>query len=123
MVTAQASDAGTEKIVPVHFSLTNFTLAAVGDPSCSSTSDNCGHIHLLVDPSDDGGVSACDAPNLPYNNAITSGTEGDAIISQCPIKNGKHTIRLELHHNVSHAPVQVNGQTVSAQIQVTVSGA
>jgi|GEM_PF-1483183 len=115
MVTAQASDAGTDKIVPVDFTLTNFTLVPPGTASCSNTSDNCGHIHLLIDS-----ATACGAP--PYNNAITSGTEGDAIVSKCTTPNGMHTIILELHHN-DHTPVKVNGTTVSAKVQVTVSGA
>jgi hypothetical protein len=85
-------------------------------PNLKST-DNCGHIHVLVDG------SACTPMGAPYNNAANTSGPVNAILSSCPMAtiNGPHTILLELHHD-DHTPVQVNGATVSASVMITASG-
>ncbi len=111
-VTPTEADGGGEEDILVSFSLGDFTLMAPG--SCGST-PNCGHIHLLID-----GANSCGGP--PYNNAITSGTSGNAIISKCSQVNGSHVISLELHddqHNPINGP---NGQVISSSVTITVQG-
>jgi hypothetical protein len=98
--------------VAVAFTTMNFTLA---DPtmtgSCNAMSDNCGHIHVLVDG------MACTPSGSPYNNdAIASPAQ--AILSNCPMVNGMHKITLELHHQ-DHSAIQVGGMTVQDSVMVT----
>jgi hypothetical protein len=114
-------DSGPDEVVTVDFTLMNFTLALPGSGECSKTSNNCGHIHLFVDPNPDGGLSACDSPDLPYNAVVAVDSPCDAIISSCPAIDGMHTILLELHHD-DHTPVQVDGLTISSSVVVTVTG-
>jgi hypothetical protein len=114
-------EGGPEEVVTVDFTLTNFTMAAPGSGACSKTSNNCGHIHLFIDPNPDGGLSVCDSPDIPYNAVIASDSPCDAVFSSCPAIDGLHIIILELHHD-DHTPVLVGGVTVSASVTVTVTG-
>jgi hypothetical protein len=101
--------------VPVSFTVQNFTLVAPGTASCANTSDNCGHIHVLVDG------PACTPEGAPYNNdGIASPV--NAILSTCPTVNGMHTVTLELHHN-DHSPVlDASMNTISTQVAFTATG-
>jgi hypothetical protein len=80
-------------------------------------SDNCGHIHVLVD----GMACTPDAAGSPpYDNADATGSPAQAILNTCPTVTGNHTITLELHHN-DHSPVVPPGATmpVSDSVMVT----
>jgi hypothetical protein len=98
--------------VDVQFTADNFTFFMPMAAGCSATSDNCGHIHVLVDG------SACTPSGSPYDNADATGSPAQAILSTCPMVNGKHKITLELHHN-DHSPIQVGGMTLSSSVMVT----
>jgi hypothetical protein len=78
-----------------------------------ASSDNCGHVHVLVDG------AACTPMGAPYNNAGQA-SPIDAKLSSCPMATGAHTVMLELHHN-DHSPVQPGGSmtTVSASVMFT----
>jgi hypothetical protein len=100
---------------PVTFSTTNFMLAAAG--TCSQnlkTTDNCGHVHVFVDN------DACTPDGASYDNQAAA-SPATAILSTCPMANGTHTVRLELHRD-NHAAIQVNGATVSASVMITATG-
>ena len=102
--------------VPVTFSTTNFTLKAPG--GCGSVSNNCGHVHLLVD------TAACTPTGSPYNNDGFA-SPINAIMSNCPASDaidGSHTVTLELHSD-QHAPiVDGTGKTISGTVQFTAAG-
>jgi hypothetical protein len=105
---------------------------AAGD--CGSVSNSCGHVHIFVDPSEDGGTSPCTPMNSPYNNAsplapadggVPMFSPMNAIMSNCantdPI-NGQHTLRIELHSD-QHAPINgPDGGVLFDQIQFTATG-
>jgi len=101
--------------VPVSFTVQNFTMVNAGDPSCSNSSDNCGHVHLLIDG------SACTPSGSPYNNwGFVSPI--NAVLSSCPMANGMHKVTLELHHN-DHTPVlDASMNTISTQVGFTATG-
>jgi hypothetical protein len=117
---------------PFDFTTTNFTGKPAG--GCGSVTNNCGHIHIFVDPSEDGGVSPCTPAGSPYNNAcplleadggISPFSPCNAIMSNCsntdPI-NGSHTLRVELHSDM-HAPiVGTDGGVIFDAIQFTAAG-
>jgi hypothetical protein len=118
--------------VPITFATTNFTGMAAGD--CGSVTNNCGHVHIFVDPSEDGGTSPCTPANSPYNNAsplaeadggVTPFSPANAIMSNCANTDaidGTHTIRVELHSD-QHAPiVGTDGGVIFAQVQFTAAG-
>jgi hypothetical protein len=83
---------------------------------CSNTSNNCGHIHLLVDN------AACTPAGAPYNNDGFA-SPINAILSTCPTVNGMHTVTLELHHN-DHSPIldPTGTSTISASVTFTATG-
>jgi hypothetical protein len=103
--------------LPLTFATTNFTLAAAGTcPPAMKSTDNCGHIHILVDG------SACTPEGGPYNNEAHAPGTANAILSSCPMANGAHTVMLELHHD-DHSPVKdASGNTIAASVMVTVTG-
>jgi hypothetical protein len=105
---------GATDAVDVAFTTMNFTIVAPMTASCSNTSDNCGHIHVLVDGNN------CTPDGAPYDNADVSGSPAQAILSTCPAVTGMHKITLELHHN-DHSPIQVGGMTVQDSVMVTAS--
>jgi hypothetical protein len=109
---ATVTPTGAMSTVDVAFTVTNFSFFAPGAAGCDAKSDNCGHIHVLVDG------SACTPSGSPYDNADQTGSPAQAILSTCPKVSGAHTISLELHHT-DHSPIQVNGMTVSASVMVT----
>jgi hypothetical protein len=98
--------------VDIAFTTMSFTIADPTGTSCSATSDNCGHVHVLVDG------NACTPDGSPYNNADTTASPAQAYLSTCPMVAGMHTITLELHHQ-DHSPIQVGGMTVSNSVKVT----
>jgi hypothetical protein len=106
-----------EKDVLITFTLTGFTLMAPG--GCGSVSNTCGHIHVFVDD------TTCTPSGSPYNNAIITGTSGNAIMSNCPNTdpiNGSHTVRLELHDDQHGAILGANGQQIEDSTQFTATG-
>jgi hypothetical protein len=96
--------------VSISFETSNFVLVPPGDPSCID-SENCGHVHLLVDG------SACSPAGQPYNNDGQS-SPIDAMLTYCPSVGGSHTAVVELHHN-DHSPVIVDGSVASASVTFT----
>jgi hypothetical protein len=101
--------------VPVAFTVQNFTMVNAGDASCANTSNNCGHVHLLVDG------SACTPAGMPYNNWGYA-SPINAVLSSCPMANGMHTVTLELHHN-DHSPVlDASMNTISTHVAFTATG-
>jgi len=131
-VTVVKQAGSGEVDVPVTFATTNFTGKAAGD--CGSVTNNCGHVHVFVDPSEDGGTSPCTPANAPYNNAsplaesdggVTPFSPVNAIMSNCantdPI-NGTHVIRTELHSD-QHAPINgADGGVIYDELTFTASG-
>jgi hypothetical protein len=117
--------------IPVAFGVTDFALMPAGTcPGPSPDNNNCGHVHLYVDPSVDGGASPCTPPGDPYNNAspLTAGQAAspmNAIMSECvstDAVNGPHTLLLELHQD-NHAPVVgADGKTISSTLSFTAAG-
>jgi hypothetical protein len=117
---------------PFTFTTTGFTGMPAG--ACGAVSESCGHIHVFVDPSDDGGASPCTPANSPYNNAsplaeadggVTPFSPTNAIMSNCantdPI-NGSHTLRVELHKD-DHSPVVgTDGGVIFDSLQFTAAG-
>jgi hypothetical protein len=82
---------------------------------CADSSNNCGHVHVLID------MDACTPDGAPYNNDAFM-SPATAIFSSCPMANGAHTITLELHHN-GHSPiVDATMTTISASVAVTATG-
>jgi hypothetical protein len=116
--TANVTKTSTEEDVSVTFTLTNFMLMAPG--GCGSVSNSCGHIHVYVDD------NTCTPSGSPYNNAIASGTSGNAILSNCPTAtdpiNGSHKVRLELHDDQHGAILDASGQQVQDSVQFTATG-
>jgi hypothetical protein len=100
--------------VSIAFSTTNFMLAMPGSCGSMKSTDNCGHVHVLVDG------AACTPSGSPYNNDATS-TPATAILSSCPMANGMHTATLELHHD-DHSPILVGGTVVKASVMFTATG-
>ncbi len=100
--------------VSLAFATTNFTLAAPGMCGSQASTDNCGHIHVLVDG------TSCTPSGSPYNNDATA-SPATAILSSCPMASGSHKATLELHHD-DHSPIQVNGATVSASVTFAATG-
>jgi hypothetical protein len=102
--------------VPVAFTVQNFTMVNAGDASCANTSNNCGHVHLLIDG------SACTPAGMPYNNWGYA-SPINAVLSSCPMANGMHTVTLELHHN-DHSPIldASMSSTISTQVAFTATG-
>jgi hypothetical protein len=102
--------------VPVTFTTTNFTLMAPG--GCGSVTNNCGHVHLLIDG------AKCTPANSPYNNDGFA-SPINAIMSNCPSTDaidGSHTVSVELHSDM-HAPIiGASGTVISANVQFTAAG-
>jgi len=91
----------------------NFTLRPAGQ--CGDE-PRCGHIHMKLDPQGD----SCNIPGRPYNS-MNSDVGGDLIkarFGHCPIAAGQHVIGILLADD-HHRPVLVNGQPVTALVQVT----
>jgi len=109
---ATVTPMGAMSTVDVQFTADNFTFFMPMAAGCSTSSDNCGHIYVLVDG------SACTPSGSPYDNDDATGSPATAILSTCPMVNGKHKITLELHHN-DHTPIQVGGMTLQASVMVT----
>jgi hypothetical protein len=102
--------------VEVWFSTSHFMLAKPGTcPASLASTDNCGHVHLLVDG------AACSPDGSPDND------EGFvspviAILTECSVADGRHTLTMELHHD-DHSPVlDRSHEIVSASVMVTASG-
>jgi hypothetical protein len=106
-----------QEVVPVSFTVTNFTLMAPGTCPGGATNTSCGHVHLLIDG------TTCTPTGAPYNNAATvAGTPVNAILSSCPTINGPHTVTLELHKD-DHSPLDgPSGAVISAQVMITATG-
>jgi hypothetical protein len=107
--------------VLIGFTVTNFELEAAGTcmaMGVPATSDNCGHIHVLVDGND------CTPDGAPYNNATGAPpvTSVQAILSECPMVNGSHTAQLQLHHD-DHSPIDNDaGVNIAASVTFTATG-
>jgi hypothetical protein len=96
-----------DKSVTLSYTLTNFTAAAPG--ACGST-QNCGHIHVLIDG------PVCTPSPAAYNNSSNSPTQASALFANCPTPTGQHTVELQLHDD-SHNPVKTNaGQDVKTSV-------
>jgi hypothetical protein len=117
MPAANASVAVTKPTdtVSVAYTTQNFTGVAPLSASCANTSNNCGHIHVLIDG------AACTPDGAPYNNDGFA-SPVNAILSSCPTVNGMHTVTLELHHN-DHSPIlDANMMTISGSAPFTATG-
>jgi len=97
--------------VDVVFDVTNFSLEAPPTGCGGKDSDNCGHVHVLIDG------TMCNATGMPYNVAYpsagtaTSPATVTADLASCPMATGTHTLVLSLHKN-SHAAVS-NGASAT----------
>jgi hypothetical protein len=102
--------------VEVWFVTSHFLLARPGTcPATLANTDNCGHVHLLVDG------AACTPDGSPDNDeGFVSPVV--AILTECATADGSHTFTAELHHD-DHSPVfDRNHKIVSAAVTVTTSG-
>lgn len=91
----------------------NFLLLAAGQ--CGDN-DQCGHVHMKIDPSGD----TCNIPGRAYNS-MNSDFGGDLIkarFGHCPSPTGRHVIGILLA-NDHHQPVLVDGKPVTALVEVT----
>ncbi|MGG5819668.1 hypothetical protein [Falsiroseomonas sp. HW251] len=91
----------------------NFTLRPAGQ--CGAE-PRCGHVHMKLEPDGD----TCNIPGRPYNS-MNSDFGGDLITARfghCPIATGPHVIGILLADD-HHRPILVNGQPVTALVQVT----
>jgi hypothetical protein len=90
-------------------------LAGAGTcPPAVKATDNCGHIHVLVDG------MMCTPEGGPYNNDA-SASPAEAILSKCPMANGSHNITLELHHD-DHTAITGSSGTIQASVMITATG-
>jgi len=96
----------------VNYSVTNFTVQAPGT-GCAASSNNCGHIHLLIDG------TACNGPGAPYNIEVNGPSPAVAQFNLCGTPTGAHTLTMELHHDDHSAVKDANGNTVSVTSNVT----
>jgi hypothetical protein len=101
-----------DKSVPVSFTVQGFTLMAPG--TCPSTSDTCGHVHLLVDG------NLCNAPGMIYNDAGAA-SPIIAKLATCGMTTGPQTISVELHRN-DHTPVATGSPTSMVTVTVGSGG-
>lgn len=105
-----------EKVVGVVVE-SNFELVPGG--ACG-TNDQCGHIHMKIDPVGD----TCNIPELTYNS-MNSDFGGDLIkarFGHCPNPLGTHVIGILLADQ-DHQPVIVDGKPVTALVTVTTRAA
>ena len=65
-----------EAVVPIAFTVTNFTLMMPGTCPGGDSDTGCGHIHLTIDG------AACTPSGAPYNNATpaTAAADGEMCI-------------------------------------------
>jgi hypothetical protein len=114
--TATKQAGSGEVDIPVSFTTTNFTLMAPG--GCGSVTNNCGHVHLLIDG------AMCTPAGAPYNNDGFA-SPINAILSNCPASDtgdGSHTVSVELHSD-QHAPiVGANMMTIANSVTFTAAG-
>ncbi|MAK61055.1 MAG: hypothetical protein CMK09_08770 [Ponticaulis sp.] len=91
----------------------NFRLAPAG--TCGDD-PRCGHIHMRIDPQGDD----CNIPGRTYNS-MNSDFGGSLVIARfghCSDRTGDHVIGVLLA-NDHHQPIMVDGQPVTALVQVT----
>jgi len=92
------------KTVNVEFTTTGFKAQP-----CPNSTENCGHLHVLIDGTDCGS---------PYNNQATT-SPAAALFDGCNRPIGSHTITLELHHDDHSAIKNAAGATVSSSVSFT----
>jgi hypothetical protein len=123
MVTALTGPPA-QAVVPIAFTVANFTLMAPGTCPGGDMDTGCGHIHLTVDG------TACTPSGAPYNNATPATASADgagaspvnALLNLCPMINGSHTVNLSLH-NDTHAPLDgPDGGVIDTSVTITVTG-
>ncbi len=95
------------KSVPITFTTDNFTLAAVGTPSCGA---GCGHAHVLIDG------AACNASGQTFN-AEGSASPVNALFAFCPTATGMHTITVSLHNNDHTAVAGASSASLTIETQ------
>ncbi|MEO4002045.1 hypothetical protein [Mesorhizobium sp. CAU 1732] len=91
----------------------NFELLPAG--ACGNNA-RCGHIHMKIDPEG----NTCDIPGRPYNS-MNSDFGGDLVkgrFGHCPNPAGSHVIGVLLADD-HHQPILVDGQPVTALVEVT----
>lgn len=100
--------------VPVAFVVTHFAFYSQNDPACASTSDNCGHVDILLDG------TTCRSNGTSYNGVDTTGSPATANISSCPgtMWASSHNVQLELHHN-DDSPILDPATNLAIQSNVT----
>lgn len=94
--------------VPISFTVQNFTLMAPG--SCGTT-ENCGHVHVLVD------ADQCNMDGAPYNNAGAA-SPVEALLGNCTAVLAAHDVKLVLH-NDDHS-VHGGGDPIGATVRIHV---
>lgn len=90
----------------------NFRLAPAG--SCGDD-PRCGHIHMKIDPEG----TDCDIPGRNYNS-MNSDFGGNLVVARfghCSNRSGEHVIGALLA-NDHHQPILVDGQPVTALVQI-----
>lgn len=88
---------GTDKSVPVTFTLSNFTLKAPG--TCGGAA-SCGHLHLVIDSYTSLCNTATGVGSEKYNVQVTTGTTTNAQFASCSSPTGSHTLTLEVHDDM-----------------------
>jgi len=103
-------------VVPIPFAITSFTLVPPEMCASNTTDDHCGHIHVYVDD------NACTPDGSPYDNSDSTASPAIAILSTCPMVDGSHNVRLELHHG-DHSPVLgADGTVIQSSAAITATG-
>lgn len=102
------------KIVPLQYSTTDFTVKPAG--TCGSESENCGHVHLLID-------GALCSSGGPYNNTSEAAPTANANFGKCDpsVVYRSHTVSLELHTDGHNQVTSASGQPVVAAVTFTVA--
>lgn len=109
--------------VPVMFTVTNFTFDVPVTGCGGVPSDNCGHIHLLIDGTACNATASDPGGAAPYNNAYpNTGDTGPftaspatvvAHLAFCPMAPGSHTMVVSLHRTDHSAVTNGASSTVT----------
>jgi len=116
--------------VPVMFTVTNFTFDVPVTGCGGVSSDNCGHIHLLIDGTACNATASDPDGAAPYNNAYPNTGDtgpftanpatviahlmqlanGPGSLGYCPMTTGSHTMEVSLHRT-DHSAVTNNAKS------------
>jgi hypothetical protein len=103
------------KTVAIDFATQNLVLEAYPGAGPCAGNPVCGVLSLNIDGND------CNAPGggPQANNYGATGSSIDAYLAYCPVPAGPHTVSLILIDDAGVGPLMVNGQPLSASVNIT----